>query len=92
MPCLIALRPRVKHKPFMAVSRFLLLTIERVQIPSNNTEQPWEEDSAEAEEERADRESVGRTQVSYPGERPTGQGRKQRQTTQGGTVNSEEKL
>ena len=68
----------------MAVSKFLLLTIERVQIPSDNTEQPWEEDSAEAEEERADRESVGRTQVSYPGEGPTGQGRKQRQTAQGG--------
>ena len=68
----------------MVVFRFLLLTGERMQIPSDNTEQQCVEDAAEAEEERADRENGRRTQVSHPGEGPTGQGRKQRQTAQGG--------
>ena len=51
----------------MVVSRFLLLTSERMQIPSDNTEQQCVEDAAEAEEERADRENGRRTQVSHPG-------------------------
>ena len=43
----------------MAVFKLLLLTIERVQVPSDNTKQQRVKDTAEAEEDRADRERWG---------------------------------